>query len=73
LGQTFKYFEVTIEETVAETFDIEACSLEEALGIVGRKYRDGKIVLEPGELMSAKVYGPESGYDGDWQAAREIY
>ena len=46
---------VTIEEVVAESFDIEAESMEQAIEIAHDKYRNCEIVLEPGYLMSKQM------------------
>lgn len=48
-------FKVTIEETVSETYDIEASCIEEAREIAIEKYKNTEIVLEPGNLMSKKI------------------
>lgn len=41
-----KKYVVYIEETVVNSFDVEANSLEEALEIGRKKYRDGEFVVE---------------------------
>lgn len=56
-------FKVTIEETVSETYDIEASSIEEAREIAINKYRNCEIVLEPGNLMSKRISVCDSKYE----------
>ena len=45
-----KKFKVTIEETMYETFEVEAADVEEAMQIAENKYYNGEFVLEPGTL-----------------------
>lgn len=45
-----KKFVVTIEETIAQDFEVIAESAEQAMKIVEDKYRKCEFVLEPGEL-----------------------
>ena len=44
-------YTITIEETVAKDFDIEADSAEEAYETAEQKYKDGEFVLDPGECQ----------------------
>lgn len=48
-------YTVTIEETVSQSFEVEAESAEEAMAIAEQKYNDGEFVLEPGELVSKQM------------------
>ena len=50
-----KTFKITIEETVSETFNIEAETMEEAMEIAERDYNDGYLVLEPGNLVAKQM------------------
>ena len=50
-----KDFEVTIEETLTQTFKVKANSLTEACEIASEKYNNGEFVLEPGELESKEM------------------
>lgn len=50
-----KLFKVTIEETVADDFDVFASNIEEARKIAIDKYHNGEFVLEPGNLMDKKL------------------
>ena len=61
-------FEVTIEETVDETFEVEANDMEEAEEIAIEKYKDGEFVLEPGEVTNKclMVRDPENGEETNW-------
>lgn len=47
-------YNITIEETVADTFEIEANSKEEALEKARELYNNVEIVLEPGTLLETK-------------------
>ena len=49
-------YKVTIEETVCDEFEIEADSEKEAFEIASKQYNEGKIVLEPGNLVSKYIY-----------------
>ncbi|MDO4573897.1 MAG: DpnD/PcfM family protein [Planctomycetia bacterium] len=46
-----KKYIITIEETVTEDFEILANNAEEARRIVEAKYKEGEIVLSPGEVQ----------------------
>lgn len=48
-------WKVTIEETVSDTFEIEVGENEDAIEVAIQKYRDGELVLEPGELQNAQL------------------
>ncbi|MBS5582782.1 MAG: hypothetical protein KHX20_09435 [Megasphaera sp.] len=48
-----KTFSVTIEERVCEEFMIPAETPEKAEELARKLYKDGKIVLEPGNLLDA--------------------
>lgn len=53
-GNKMKYT-VNIEETVVQQFTIEAGSKEEALKMAEKGYKDGKLVLEPGECIDVQI------------------
>lgn len=60
-------FKITIEEIVSQEFEIEAGSLEEAMELAEEQYNDGKLVLEPGNLVSKQMMGEdEDGYCTEW-------
>ena len=61
-------YEVLIEETVSGSFLLEASSADEAAEAARRSYRSGELVLEPGELLGARlcVVG-EDGMGGLWE------
>lgn len=63
-----KEFEITIEETVSQTFTVEANSMEEAMDIANEKYYDGEFVLEPGTLTGKQMmgYDPETDENTNW-------
>lgn len=44
-------YTITIEETCAKDFDINANSAEEAYKLVERKYKAGELVLDPGKCQ----------------------
>ena len=44
-------YTITIEETVAKDFEIEADSAEEAYEMAEQKYNSGEFVLDPGECQ----------------------
>ena len=44
-------YTITIEETVAKDFEIEASSADEAYETAEQKYKDGEFVLDPGECQ----------------------
>ena len=47
-------YTIIIEETVSEEFTLEAANEKEALEEVRRLYRQGKWVLEPGNLEEVR-------------------
>ena len=50
-----KKFTIIIEETVSQTFEIEAETEDAAIEIGTAKYKNGEIVLEPGDLQEARI------------------
>ena len=48
-------YTITIEETVAKDFEVEANDAEEAYEIAKQKYNSGKFVLNPGECQSRQI------------------
>ena len=48
-------YTITIEETVAKDFEIEAESAEEAYEIAEQKYKSGEFVLDPGECQLKQI------------------
>lgn len=44
-------YTITIEETVAKDFEIEADSADEAYETAEQKYKSGEFVLDPGECQ----------------------
>ena len=44
-------YTITIEETVAKNFEIEAENAEDAYKIAEHKYKSGEFVLDPGECQ----------------------
>jgi len=61
-------WKVTIEETVAEEFVVDATTIEEAETIAREKYKKGEFVLEPGNLTSAlmEVQATDGSECTDW-------
>lgn len=50
-----KKYVVAIEETVVQTFEVEANSQEEALRKVKTGYKNGNYVLESAEVQAKKM------------------
>ncbi len=50
-----KKFKVTIEETVSDEFEVTAENAVQAYKSVQEKYRQGKFVLEPGNLTAKQM------------------
>ena len=48
-------YTITIEETVAKDFEIEAESAEEAYKMTEQKYKSGEFVLDPGECQFRQI------------------
>lgn len=48
-------YTITIEETVAKDFEVEADGAEEAYEIAGRKYNSGEFVLDPGDCQFKQI------------------
>jgi len=48
-------YQIIIEETVVDDFTVEANSPKEAQSIAEQLYRDGKIVLENGEVQQKRI------------------
>ncbi len=61
-------FKITIEETVSETFEIEADTIEEAMETAEEQYDEGSLVLEPGNLVAKQMMAEdeESGEATEW-------
>lgn len=48
-------YTITIEETVAKDFEIEADGTEEAYETAEQKYESGEFVLNPGECQFKQI------------------
>ncbi len=48
-------FTVIVEETICQQFVVDATGVENAAAIARQRYRSGELVLEPGELQSARL------------------
>lgn len=48
-------YTITIEETVAKDFEVEADSAEEAYEAAKQKYNNGEFVLDPGECQFRQI------------------
>ena len=66
-----KTFRVMIEETVWETFEVEADTPEEAKEKTAQKYRAAEFVLEPGNLNTTQMHIVDEHNctvaDDDWE------
>lgn len=49
-----KFF-ITFEETISETFEINAKNYEDALKLAIKKYTNSELIVENGNLISKKV------------------
>lgn len=50
-----KKFKIAIEETVVDEFEIFADSAEEAIEAVKKQYKNGNVVLCPGEVQYKQI------------------
>ena len=48
-------YTITIEETVAKDFEVEADSADEAYEMAEQKYKSGRFVLDPGECQFKQI------------------
>lgn len=48
-------FEILIEETISDTFCINANNKQEAILMAQKKYRQGEFILAPGNLLDVKI------------------
>ena len=48
-------YTITIEETVAKDFEVEANSTDEAYETAEQKYKSGEFVLGPGECQFKQI------------------
>ena len=48
-------FTIAIEEVIADTFEVEANSIADAIQLVIANYESGDFVLEPGHLTQKKM------------------
>lgn len=66
-----KKYNVMIEETVWQTFEVEADTQEEAKEIAAQKYREAEFVLEPGNLGATYMHIVDEHNctvaDDDWE------
>lgn len=59
-----KKFKITIEETISDTFTVEAETMEEAMEIAEEKYADGEFVVMP-QAPNVKQMMAECDEDGE--------
>lgn len=50
-----KIFKITIEESISQSFDIKAETIEEAMEIAERDYNDGYLVVDNGDLVAKQM------------------
>lgn len=48
-------YTITVEETVAKDFKVEANNADEAYETAERKYKSGEFVLDPGECQFRQI------------------
>lgn len=58
-----KLFQVTIEETVVECFDVYAKNIDEAVLIAENKYKNGEFVLSPGDVTNKRIFAIDRDVD----------
>lgn len=54
---------VTIEETISQSFEVEADSINAALKIAKYKYNTGEFVIESGNVTNKMIHGIVEGSD----------
>ena len=64
-----KKIKVTIEEHIVQAFEIEADNIDEAMEIAEKKYKNGVIVLESGEVQAKLMMAedPENDTVTEWK------
>ena len=62
-----KLFQIIIEETVSESFDVYADSIEEAIQTAEDKYNNSEFVLSPGNITDRKI----AAFDKDMNLEQE--
>jgi hypothetical protein len=50
-----KKYKIVIEETLIDTFEVLAGSIDEARKVAIQKYKDSEFVLEPGECQHRQL------------------
>ena len=53
-------YQIIIEETVSKTIEVEADTAQAAREFAEDQYKQGAIVLEPGELLDVQFYAIEN-------------
>lgn len=62
-----KIFKIHIEETVVDTFTVEAETEEEAMEIAEANYYNGEFVLAPGSVVTKQMSAEdENGKATEW-------
>lgn len=59
-----KTFKIHIEETISDTFTVEAETMEEAMGLAEEKYAEGEFVVMP-QAPHVKQMMAECDEDGE--------
>lgn len=59
-----KTFKITIEETISDTFTVEAETIEEAMEIAEKKYLEGEFLIHP-QTPTCKQMMAECDEDGE--------
>lgn len=58
-----KLFQITIEETVSEYFDVYANNIDEAIQTAEDKYYKGEFMLSPGNITNRKIFAVDKDID----------
>ena len=58
-----KLFQITIEETISEHFEVYAPNIDEAIQMAEDKYDKAEFMLSPGNITSRKIFAVDKDID----------
>ena len=61
-----KKYKISIEETIVDTFEVEANTHEEAIEIAIKNYKTGEFVLAPGHLVAKQMAVEKPNGETEW-------